>query len=184
MPRLEGVRPALVVCVEYDGKESSVIAEAPGEYLDEEEVVVAVKQLDRWANKKHRLKALREARTEEGRKYGLLGELVYSEQLDCSKSHLLILKRSYLQDFVCSARNEAQPGRGSGQDKVEKEGAGKNKEKKVKPKQPKPSFVMLPRSEDSAEKGDENSAQKGGKKTGKRSRRPSSRVVQNAQQGQ
>eukprot|EP00808_Paulinella_micropora_P003860 g53940.t1 len=67
-----GVRPGLLLRVEYDGKESNCIVEAQDEVLGEEELVVSVKQLDTWTDKKHKLKALRPARSEAGRKYGLL----------------------------------------------------------------------------------------------------------------
>eukprot|EP00808_Paulinella_micropora_P005989 g26503.t1 len=119
--------------------------------VNAEELVVSVKQLDTWTDKKHKLKALRPARSEAGRKYGLLDELVYSEQLDLGQSHLLILARTYFQDFVWSGRKEAQPGRGRCQQQVEKEGEGKSKEASVKRGRKKHSFDIVPVSNNSGE---------------------------------
>eukprot|EP00808_Paulinella_micropora_P029856 g9063.t1 len=172
----------LLLRVEYDGKESNCILEAQDEFLGEEELVVSVKQLDTWTDKKHKLKALRPARSESGRKYGLLDELVYSEQLYLGQSHLLIRARTYFQDFVWSGRKEAQPGRGRCQEQVEKEGECKSKEASVKRGRKKPSFAIVPVSNNSGENETEAGNAPSAMANAKRSRPPSKKVLVNAQQ--
>eukprot|EP00808_Paulinella_micropora_P012560 g47090.t1 len=152
--------------------------------LESEELVVSVKQLDTWTDKKHKLKALRPARSEAGREYGLLDELIYSEQLDLGQSHLLILARTYFQDFVWSGRKEAQPGRGRDQEQVEKNGEGKSKAASVKQgrRAKKHSFAVVEASENSGEKETEAGNAPSAMVKAKRSRPPSQKVLGNAQQ--
>eukprot|EP00808_Paulinella_micropora_P018486 g81434.t1 len=144
-----GVRPGLLLRVEYDGKESNCIVEAQDEFLGEEELVVSVKQLDTWTD---------------------------NEQLDLGQSHLLILARIYFQDFVWSGRKEAQPGRGRGQQQVEKEGEGKSKEASVKRGRKKPSFAIVV-SNNSGENETEAGNAPSAMAKGKRSRPPSKKVL-------
>lgn len=120
------MRPELLVRVEHDGKDVNHIPEAPNEFLNEREVVVAITISERWTDKRQKIKASRPPKSEAGRKYGLLDEIVYGELEDLSQSRFLILDRIYLQELVCSGRIEAQTGRGKGQDKVEKSGGGKS----------------------------------------------------------
>eukprot|EP00808_Paulinella_micropora_P015730 g1120.t1 len=133
---------------------------------------------------KHKLNALRPARFEAGREYGLLGELIYSEQLDLGRSHLLILARTYFQDFVWSGRKEAQPGRSRGQEQIEKEGECKSKEASVKQgrRTKKHTYAVVQVSENSGEKETEAGNAPSAMAKAKRSRPPSKKVLGNAEQ--
>eukprot|EP00808_Paulinella_micropora_P005769 g50760.t1 len=140
--QLEGVRPGLLLRVEYDGKASNCI----------------------------------------GREYGLLDELVYSEQLDPGQSHLLILARTYFQDFVWSGRKETQPGRGRCREQVEKEVECKSKEASVKQGRKKHSYAIVQVSDNSGEKETEAGNAQSAMAKAKRSRQPSKKVLVNAEQ--
>eukprot|EP00808_Paulinella_micropora_P009240 g72856.t1 len=166
---------------EYDGKESNHIDEARDELLG------LSFQSSIWIRGRTRninLKALRPARSDAGREYGLLDELIYSEQLDLGQSHLLILARTYFQDFVWSGRKEAQPGRGRGQEQVEKEGEGKSKEASVKQgrRTKKPSYDVVQVSDNSGEKETEAGNAQFAMAKAKRSRPPSKKCLVNAEQ--
>eukprot|EP00808_Paulinella_micropora_P011450 g56333.t1 len=127
---------------------------------------------------------LRPARSEAGREYELLDELIYSEQLDFGKSHLLILARTYFQDFVWSGRKETQPGRCRCQEEIEKEGGCKNKEASAKQgrRTKKPSYAVVQVSDNSVEKETEAGNAQSAMAKANRSRSPSKKVLGNAEQ--
>jgi len=122
-----GVHPSLELHIMDDGKVTTTFTGAADEFLGEDELVVGVKQLGNWPDRRSNSLKGREPRSEESRKLGIVSKLVYSETTDFQKLHRLIMKREYVDDFIGCARKPAQSTKGSGQARVEAKGAGKSK---------------------------------------------------------
>jgi len=109
-----------------DDKVTNTVSGIDSEFLGEDEIVVAIKQLGNWPEESSNCLKGREPKTEESRQLGVVSKIVYLEIKDFQKLHLLIMKRDYVDDFIACARKPAQTTKGKGQIRVEAKGAGKS----------------------------------------------------------